>query len=570
MAGIRTVNLLWERRLRGVYPVAPFALRDDGALNVAVPRPLEPRAYDLTCLALDGAAEVLTGFAVETLLKLEVPTSGNNCLGMTADDIYLFHGGEKQRFLGERHVLYIDAALSGDGLHLATVFSDRAGASFVLAYGGIDGHVAWLRDMDLPLTAVAVSRAGNRIAAGMEAGLIQLFDASRRDVWEFGQPEPIRALVCSQDGVYVAYGTSQGGVGLVDGHGTRRWEVRLPGEIRALALSGDGSLCAALCSPADNPNTTRLYCLEQTGRIGWEYDAEQLLLGLSVSASGRYIATTTRNGTLAVYEVIPGEQADYGAIQALSGASARAESLAKAGDLPGACGVLRDALAADPGAVAIYERLADLQEVIKRDVLRRSESYAAAGDHADAVTMLETAWQDAPCDPDLVAARARARRQRAEQLLAAARELPAEDPTVEAALLAVLAVDPSLMAARQELGALRARRVKRADEAAAAMLAADRVEDAVVALESAQVLLPTHERAARLERAHISMEVTAGMVAYNEKRYQEAIFQFKKALHRDPAHVEAKRYLAFAQRFVQDAANSGSNDSLNDRFSRLE
>ena len=69
-----------------------------------------------------------------------------------------------------------------------------------------------------------------------------------------------------------------------------------------------------------------------------------------------------------------------------------------------------------------------------------------------------------------------------------------------------------------------------------------------------------------MARAHTAMEFAAGMAAYNEKRYREAIFQFKKALARDPAHSEAKRYLAFAQRFEQDA----TTDTLTDRFSRLE
>jgi len=56
------------------------------------------------------------------------------------------------------------------------------------------------------------------------------------------------------------------------------------------------------------------------------------------------------------------------------------------------------------------------------------------------------------------------------------------------------------------------------------------------------------------------------MAAYNEKRYSEAVFQFKKVLARDPGHAEAKRYLNFAQKFAQDA----TTESLTDRFSRLE
>ena len=60
MASIRTVNLLWERRLRGTYPVARHALDNAGTLTLAVPRPLEARTYDLSRLRTDGAIEVST------------------------------------------------------------------------------------------------------------------------------------------------------------------------------------------------------------------------------------------------------------------------------------------------------------------------------------------------------------------------------------------------------------------------------------------------------------------------------------------------------------------------------
>jgi tetratricopeptide (TPR) repeat protein len=567
MAGIRTVNLLWERRWRGAYPVAGFALRDDGALKVAVPRPLEPRAYDVTRMAPDGGVEVVAGFAVETLLKLEVTSAGNNCIGMTADDIYLFRAGEKSRFLGERHVLFIDVALSDDGQRVATVFSDRAGASFVLALGDIEGRVAWLRDIDMPLTVVAIARAGNRIAVGMEAGLIQLFDASRRDVWEFGQPEPIRALACSEDGVYVAYGTALGGVGVVDGHGSRLYEARLPGAVRALALSGDGKRCAALCTPEGDPNSMRLYCLEETGDIGWEYEAEGWLVGLSLSANGRFLATGMRNGTLAVYELIPGERAmAAGAAKALAGAAGRAEALIGTGDLHGACAVLESALKTDPGAVALYEQLAALREQMKRQLLNQAQNDISQGQVANAVAALERAREASPRDPDIVKALMGARRSWSEQLLAAALALPVEDPAVETTLIAAVEADPSLVTARRELGMLRARRVQRADEEAAALLASGQFGAAIGAWERAQSLAPTEERDRQLERAYTTLEYEAGMAAYNDKRYQEAVFQFKKALQRDPGHAEARRYLTFAQRFAQDAAN----DSLSDRFSRLE
>ena len=54
MASIRTLNLLYERRIRGTYPVSRYALDNAGNLTLAVPRPLEARSYDLTRVAKDG------------------------------------------------------------------------------------------------------------------------------------------------------------------------------------------------------------------------------------------------------------------------------------------------------------------------------------------------------------------------------------------------------------------------------------------------------------------------------------------------------------------------------------
>jgi tetratricopeptide (TPR) repeat protein len=564
MSSIRTLNLLWERRLRGVYPVSCYALGDDGTLMVAVPRPLEPRAYDLTRLALDGGSEIAAGFAVETLLKLEVSSRSSNCIGMTADDLYQFHAGDKHRFLGERQLFYIDVALNAEGQQIATVFSDRGGASFVLAYGDIEGRVAWLRDVDMPLTTVAISRSGNRIAAGTEGGVIQLFDSSRRDVWEFGQGEAVRALACSEDGVFVAYGTALGGIGVVDGQGTRLWEARLPGEVRAIVLSGDGRVCAALCRPETDPNTTRLFCLEETGRIGWEYDPEQVLPGLSLSGNGRFVATSARNGVITVFEVVPGERAAAAIEQALTDAPERADALAAAGDLAGACAVLQAAVEANPGALAIYEQLTELKQRRKQAALALADERTAVNDYAEALSMLQALLGDDPLDLEIVGAVIRLRKERAAQLFDSASAAHGE--AAEAMLREALAVDPTLIAARRELAVLRARQTEEADAEAERLLAAGQLEAGVAAAERAQALDPTAVRANKLERAQTALEFAAGMAAYNEKRYQEAVFQFKKALHRDPSHTEAKRYLAFAQRFAQDSAT----DTLNDRFSRLE
>src|SRR5437016_14557245 len=109
MPSIRTVNLAWERKIRGSYAVSRYALNDNGTLTLAIPRPLEARAYDLTRVALDGAAEVRATFSVETLLEIEVSAESDTVIGMTSDDLYLLHAGSKSRFLPERRILFVDS-----------------------------------------------------------------------------------------------------------------------------------------------------------------------------------------------------------------------------------------------------------------------------------------------------------------------------------------------------------------------------------------------------------------------------------------------------------------------------
>src|SRR5580658_4992314 len=204
MFSIRTVNLIWQIKHRGIYTPSPFALGDDGTLALATPRPLEPRWYDFTLHKLDGGVEVRWGFSAETLIKMEVSHSDDG-IGMTSDDLYLFRNRNKSRFLSDKHINYIDAALSGDGSRVAAAFSDLAGASFAAAYGDISGRLIWLEEFDSPIAVVAISRDGTRVAAGLESGALTLLDQERRAVWTFELEAPVRAIACSTDAERVAY-----------------------------------------------------------------------------------------------------------------------------------------------------------------------------------------------------------------------------------------------------------------------------------------------------------------------------------------------------------------------------
>ncbi|HLK57375.1 MAG TPA: hypothetical protein VKU00_12470 [Chthonomonadaceae bacterium] len=568
MASIRTVNMLWEKKIRGAYPASRYALDDAGTLTLALPRPLEARAYDLTRLTTNGGTEIRASFSVETLLKLEVGAETDDGIGMTSDDLYLFHGG-KSRFLAERQILYIDAALSADGRYLATGFSDKAGASFALAYGEIGGRVAWLRESDVPIAAVAISRDGQHLALGTENGTLWLVDKARRDVWEFAQEEPIRTLACSADGMAVAYGTVSGGVGLINGEGARQWEARLNGEVIALALSGDGSLCAALVRPQGETEIgALLYCLVGSGQVGWEYEAEKRLVGLALSPDGRYMATSGRDGTQNVYEIVLGEGAAADFIN-LNDARIRAADAVHRGDLAGAVQLLREALDAAPAGVAVCEDLLQYRGRWFAEALAEAQGRYAAEAYREAIALLAPILQEEPLQPEAAALLMQARQKRSEQLVTEARtqETVGDYAAAEILIREAVGVAPlAYLEARRELANLNARRAAAEDAEAQRLLEQGQMEAAVAALERAQAVAASAERAAKIAQAQTAGEFAEGMAAYNEKRYSEAVFQFKKVLARDPSHSEAKRYLGFAQKFAQDAAN----DLLGDRFSRLE
>jgi tetratricopeptide (TPR) repeat protein len=565
MNNIRTLNLIWEKQIRGAYPVSAYALANDGSVTLALPRPLQVRAYDLTRLHLDGSASICAGFAVETLQELETSSEAADALGMTADDVYLLCADRKSRFLGERRIYFVDTSLSQDGQCLAVAFSDLSGTHFALAYGAIDGRVLWSLDMDFVLSAVAISRDGQRIAVGAENGNLWLYDAGMRPLWEFGQPEPIRALACSADGMQIAYGTAGGAIGLIDGMGSRRWETRLSGDVVRVALAGDGGLCAALAQEPSGSGV-RLICLTEAGQVRWDYLSEKRLCGLALSAQGNYLATGARDGTCQVFEVVLGETGTAHT-QTSPDNQAQAAALENSGDLTGAFRLTRAALDAEPANLSLCESLIALRARWQAEgdaALQRrmqAEDYASVIQTADALLAVEA-------NPTWLALQQEAQSRHADLLLlqAKAQQASGELEAAENALREAIALAPYRREIRQSLGALQRERAAAADAQADALLAQGDLENGLAALERAQAILPTPEREAKCARVHTAMEFAFGMAHYHAKRYPQAVFQFKKTLARDPGHAEAKRYLGYAQRFLTDASAS----SIADRFAHLE
>jgi tetratricopeptide (TPR) repeat protein len=367
----------------------------------------------------------------------------------------------------------------------------------------------------------------------------------------------------------IAYGTSAGSVGLIDGTGARRWETRLIGEILALALSGDGDRCAVLSRAYGDTEGASLTCLTGTGQIGWEFHVEKRLSGLSLSPNGRYLATGAKDGSTAVYEIIPGEAAGAALRDVDTLVTVRSRYAALRESTPDeAYYLLRDALLTCPSDAAFAAEVVAARQAWLASRLAHAREAQTAHDYLAALDTLEKMLAVEPREPQATALLADVLSGRARQLLAEALRLQnaGNAATAEEVLLEALDADPFCLEARQALSDLRARLCTDADADADRLLAQGDLAAGVAALERAQSAAPTADRAKKLERAQTAMEFAAGMAAYNAKNYPQAIFQFKKVLARDAGHAEARRYLGFAESFAQDA----STESLTDRFNRLE
>ena len=578
MKSIRTVNLLWETKTRASYPVSRYALNDEGVVALAMPRPLEARSFDLTFIDKKESKTTGSGFSVETLVKLEISPESQTALGMTSDDLYLIEKGVKGRFLGEKSLLYIDSCLSGDGEHVAAGFTDLSGTSFCIAFGSVSGGAKWLHEVDEAISCITLSPDGTRVLTASELGRISMMDASRRDLWGFEGRECVRRLALTKGGKFSAYGTVGGVVGLIDHEGTRKWETNLPGSVASLALSEDGEVCAALCESEEG--NALVYCLTGTGQIGWEYDPERKFATLALSPNGSYLALSGRDGTHVLHEIVFGEGDSGGLGPAVRGVPfetnlsggfdqnrENSDNSESQGGIAGELAALRSRLSASLIDVSACENYLETSQSFTDAQLEEAKAYEANRDFNRAISTLQSLLRTLPESIEGANALHLLRRRLGELLLEEGRSHLASGDLrgAESSFAQGVYCNPYSLDLRREIAGLNHSRAEEGDREADALIAENKIEEAVATLERTQAMEPSEPRASKIRWAQNVLEFKLAMSAYNDKRYREAVFQFKKVLARDPNHSEAKRYLAFAQRFDNDA-----NNALNDRFSRLE
>lgn len=574
MPALRTLSLLWEHRFRSAYPLTPRALANDGSLLLASPHPTQARTYQILRIRSDSQGELLDQFSSEILHKLDLKANANAFLGLTSDDLYLFVEGEKRRFLPEKRVVYIDADMDGPNARFAALYADFSGQNYALTYGTLSGKVLWSLELESAANAVTLFQRGQNIVVAHETGLLLALDAGMRELWRFETENPLSHLVASEEGDLLLFGAKTGRVGLLESDGTLRWMAELPGPVYALSLSNGGERVALLCGTQEVNVPTHLLLLDAQGQPAWEYENEVPYTGLACSPNGEYVATSAQGSRFALYQVVSSQVslANLASptswqvqLQVLSeeNGTANNQDNRKQSLL-----CLQQALQADPADIACWEQFQKMRSEWNAQQSRRLAELLHEERWREALELLEAQIVFNPMDIGLFQQAIELRHRFANHLLEQARALLTHgaQQEAEAHLLEALQLVPELTEARQLLHSQRTAAADAAQREAEQALASGDTEKALYHLERAQSLDQTAQRAQQIALLQTKLDYEIGKQAYDEGRYPQAIFQFRKVLQRDPEHAEAKRYLRFAQRFVQDAAA----DTLSDRFRSLE
>lgn len=567
MRTVRTLQLEWQQRLRGAYPLQGYPLDDQGSLTLARPHSIEPRTYEVIRITDPQNQTAVARFSAEILQKLLLSAVTESFLGMRPDEVYLFAEGTKRRLTMEKRVIYLDASMDVGGSRVAAVYSDISGQNFALVYGTFAGTGLWNMELEAAANSVVLLQEGRRMATAYENGLILLFDANMREWWRFDTEEPVTLLACATEGEELAYGTQTGWIGMLDAEGARRWQTKVAGPVHALAMAKEGQLTVALCGSEENPRApTTLICLDQAGQPVWEYEGDVPFTGLACSPSGEYIATSAQGSRFSLYRVVSTT------VEALSVSRkdwrAYLPLVPEKGAMKTALQRLYAYLEECPDDVECWQQFEELKAQWMADVQWELAHLQADGEWEAALTLLQEALALAPYDVALFQQYVKLRQRFAEALLQQAKSLLQEGQadTVEPLLRKAIHLMPDLFEARQRLQEFRAGRAQEADKEAKERLERGELQEALACYEHAQAFAPTAERAQTMAALQVQIDFELGKQAYDRSRYAEAIFQFRKVLQREPNHAEAKRYLEFAQRFEQDTLS----DVVSDRFRNLE
>jgi WD40 repeat protein/tRNA A-37 threonylcarbamoyl transferase component Bud32 len=158
-----------------------------------------------------------------------------------------------------------------------------------------------------PAYKIALSPDGERLAA-VASNRLRLYDTSTGEMlWFHEAPRGFECLVFTRDGLHLLGGHK--------GNAIRAYPIECPefgfelasmnGYVRDLAFSRDGSLVAA-CAGADDVRVFRWDTGELVRRLT-RTDEPLRMLGVALSASGRYVACVDDNGRVAAWDLETGQ-----------------------------------------------------------------------------------------------------------------------------------------------------------------------------------------------------------------------------------------------------------------------
>lgn len=559
---VGSVNLLWQKRFRGLMPVGARSLDPEGNALLVRPDEFETRTYQFLRCSPDGAHQELHLVNVEKLYRFDGLPDGRLVLGTTDDDLYLFREGKKTRFAPDRRAVYSDFCISPETGWFVAGYSTPLFNSHGVAFGDANGRQGWTRDFNSPVNRVAITLDGRVVAAGLQNGRVAVMDNMRTPQWDHEGDSPVTALAMGGSGRAAIAGTESGMVLAFNEDGGIRWEAQMELPVRVLSVDGERTWTAAALSDGTDH---RLVVLDSEGQPVWEHSLETSPTGLTLSAAGRHLLVSCSNGLALLFE------ADFaGAASASLGSRrdrnlTRARGLADEGQLEPALELLTSVLNDRPYDAALAEEAGRIQERLLLVWRTDAARLLAAEQPVEALAVLRRGMELRPWDEGLFAECARARQEgirlfteRAERFEAGGEWDPAA-----AAWLQVIDLDPTCGSARQALLRLRERQATELLEEGDRLQAEGRLDQAIQHWQGALELLPTSEAVARLHAAEVERCLQAGIAFYESQRLAEAQFQLKKALALDPGNETAARYLGYCEGRAHDP-------SIQDRFARLE